>query len=414
MGTGRSVNRLNGLKVSRASAAGLYADGNGIYLQVAPSGAKSWILRFRHAGRRRDMGLGSLATVSLSEARQKATDARKDLDAGRDPIDARNAAAAAQEAKAARGMTFKVAALDCIKDRKDGWRNAKHADQWESTLTTYAFPTLGNVPVAAVDSAMVLKVLKPIWSAKPETASRVRGRIETVLDWAKAHKLREGENPARWRGMLDQVLPPRGKVRVVAHHPALPIGDVGAFMTKLREQNGTAARALELLILTAARTSETIRATWDEFDLSAKVWTIPKERTKAGRAHRVPLSAAALNVLKSMGEPVKGVFVFPGGKRGQPLSTNALLALLKRMGRADITSHGFRSTFRDWAAAQTNFPREVAEHALAHNVGGKVERAYQRDDLLAKRVKLMDAWAGFCAHASSQASIVSISRATRA
>lgn len=411
MGKGRATKRLNALAVSRAHAPGLYADGDGLYLQITQGGVRSWILRYRHAGKRRDMGLGSLAVVSLADARRKAADARKMLDAGHDPIAARTASHVAQAVTAARAMTFEAAALACIEDRKAGWRNAKHTDQWKATLEAYAFPTLGKLPVSAIDSPQVLKVLKPIWTRKTETASRVRGRIESILDWAKAHKHRDGENPARWRGMLDQVLPQRSKVRAVEHHPALPFAEVGAFMAKLRKQNGTAARALDLLILTATRTRETIHATWDEFDLDASVWTVPATRTKAGRPHRVPLTQAALDALKAMGGPVAGANVFPGGKRGKPLSTNALLALLKRMDRADITAHGFRSTFRDWAAAQTNFPREVAEHALAHNVGDKTERAYQRDDLLAKRVKLMEAWAKHCATVAKPGNVVALQRA---
>ncbi|MSO66057.1 MAG: site-specific integrase [Alphaproteobacteria bacterium] len=393
---GVRVDRLTALGVGRAKAPGLYPDGLGLYLQIAPGGARSWILRYRHAGRRRDMGLGSLNVVSLAEARRKAAEARKWLDAGRDPIEARKASRAAVAAAKAHSLTFEDAARKCIKDRRDGWRNGKHAAQWLATLEAYAFPTLGKIPATAIDVALVLKVLRPIWSKKTETASRVRGRIETVLDWAKAHGYRDGENPARWRGTLDQVLPRRSAVSAVKHHPALPYVQIGAFMEELRAQEGVAARAMELLILTATRTSETIQAKWDEFNLAAGVWNIPGERTKTKRDHRVPLTQAALNTLKAMGRPAPGAYVFPGGRPGRPPSSNALLARLNRMGRAEITAHGFRSTFRDWAATQTNFPREVSERALAHAVADKTERAYQRDDLLEKRRKLMEVWAKYC------------------
>ncbi len=279
---------------------------------------------------------------------------------------------------------------------KDGWRNAKHGTQWTATLAAYAFPVFGNVPAADIDVAMVLKALEPIWKQKPETAARVRGRIEAVLDWAAARGFRFGDNPARWRGHLANLLPARAKVRRVTHHPALPYARMGEFMAALRGQEGIAARALDFLILTAARTSEATGATWDEIDLGAATWTIPGERIKAGKEHRVPLSAPALAIVRAMAGTRESEFVFPGGRRARPLSNMAMASVLDRMGRGDITVHGFRSAFRDWCAEKTNYPREVAEMALAHAVGDKVEAAYRRGDLFEKRRRIMADWAKFC------------------
>jgi integrase len=271
----------------------------------------------------------------------------------------------------------------------------------------------GKLPVQSIDLAMVLKVLEPIWSTTSETASRLRGRIEAVLDWATVRGYRQGENPARWRGHLDSLLPSRAKVQAVRHHPALAYDQMGGFMEALRQQEGVSARALEFVILTACRTSEAIGATWDEIDLAAKLWTIPANRIKAGREHRVPLSAPALAILERMAVIRTGSHVFPGGKAGKPLSSMALLMVLRRIGRGDLTAHGFRSSFRDWAAERTSFPPEVAEMALAHSVSDKVEAAYRRGDLFEKRRQLADAWAKFCgtAKASSNSAVVPIRRA---
>jgi integrase len=286
---------------------------------------------------------------------------------------------------------------------------SKHAEQWRSTLSTYAYPVVGSQSVQAVNVALVMKVLEPIWDTKTETASRVRGRIESVLDWATARGYRRGENPARWRGHLQNLLPKREKVRRVVHHPALPYIEIGNFMTALRAHRGVAARAFEFLILTASRTSETIGARWDELDVDKAIWTVPAERIKAGREHRVPLSAPLVALIKRLSNTKAGEFLFPGTEPDRPLSNMAFLALLKRMDRADITPHGFRSTFRDWAAEQTNYPREAAEMALAHAVGDKVEAAYRRGDLFEKRRRLMGDWAQYCAmKKTSSAKIVSI------
>lgn len=387
--------RLTALAVARAKAPGMYADGSGLYLQIAPSG-RSWIFRYQHGGRRRYMGLGPVAAVSLAAARGKAQEARKALAEGNDPIAARRATQAALAAAAARSMTFEACASAYIASHKDGWRNAKHGAQWDSTLRAYAFPVLGDVPAADIDVAMVLKALEPIWAQKPETAARVRGRIEAVLDWATARGFRVGDNPARWRGHLANLLPARAKVQRVTHHPALPYARMGEFMAALRSQEGVAARALEFAILTAARTSEATGAAWAEFDLGAATWTIPGERIKAGREHRVPLSAPALAIVRAMAKTREGEFVYPGGRRGRPLSNMAMSAVLRRMGRDDITVHGFRSAFRDWAAESTNYSREVAEMALAHAVGDKVEAGYRRGDLFDKRRRIMADWAKHC------------------
>jgi len=412
----RATERLNNLAVTRAKAPGLYADGNGLYLRVgkpadnedgAPdvkAGPKSWVFRFMLDGRARYMGLGSLDTVSLSEARDKRNDARKALkNEGVDPIEAKHAAKAKVKLEKAKAVTFKDAAGRYMKAHGPGWKNPKHAAQWKSTLETYVYPVIGEQPVQAVDTALVTQILEPIWTEKNETASRVRGRIEAVLDWARARGFREGENPARWRGHLDHLLVDRNRL-ARGHHAALPYVELGDFMALLRAREGYSARALEFTILTAARTSEALGARWEEIDFAAKVWTVPADRMKAKRDHRVPLSAAALAILKPLNEARTGPFVFPGGKAGKPLSNMALLETLRRMGRGDLTAHGFRSTFRDWVQERTNYPRDAAEMALAHAVADKVEAAYRRGDMLDKRKPLMEAWATFAAQPSPKTS----------
>jgi integrase len=406
------VGRLTALKVEKAKQAGMYADGDGLYLQVTEGGA-SWIYRYMLAGRPREMGLGPLALFGLQEARAKALDARRLRHEGIDPIEARKAARLRARLDAAKAMTFKECADAYINAHRAGWRNAKHAAQWGATLATYAEPIIGALPVQTIDTALVLKVLEPIWTAKPETASRVRGRIESILDWARVRDYRTGENPARWRGHLDKLLPARSKVRKVEHHAALPYAELPAFLVALREQEGIAARALEFTILTAARTNETIGAPCSEFDHLDKIWTIPAERMKAVKEHRVPLSARALAVLRDAESARTGGtdYVFPGGKVGKPLSNMAMTEVLRRMGRGDITVHGFRSTFRDWAAECTNFPSEVVEMALAHAVGDKVEAAYRRGDLFEKRRRVMNAWAEFCGKRVPTGTVVNLRQA---
>jgi integrase len=401
----RAIGKLTTLRVERAKEPGMYGDGGGLYLRVTEDGAKNWVFRFMLGGRPRWMGLGPLALYGLQEARGKALDARRLRHEGIDPIETRRANRLRERLETAKAMTLKQCAESYIASHRAGWRNAKHAAQWEATLATYVYPAIGALPVQAIDTGLVCKVLEPIWTAKPETAGRVRGRVEAILDWAKARDYRAGENPARWRGHLDKLLPARSKVAKVEHHAALPFAELPDFMGRLRAQEGVAARALEFAILTAARTGETIGARWSEIKLADKIWTIPAERMKAGKEHRIPLSLRALAILEGMralrlegDQPAASdEFVFRGGKVGKPLSNMAFLMLLRRMERDDLTAHGFRSSFRDWASERTGFPAEVAEMALAHAVGDKVEAAYRRGDLFDKRRRLMDAWANFCA-----------------
>jgi integrase len=305
-------------------------------------------------------------------------------------------------------MTFRQCAERMIASHEAAWKNPKHRAQWKATLATYAYPMFGDLSVAAVDNGLVLKVLEPLWTTKPETAGRVRGRIEAVLDWAKARGYREGENPARWRGHLDKLLPNRRKVRAVKNHAAMPYRDIPDFMAELRDHTGVSARALEFAILTAGRTSEVIGATWSEIDLKSGVWTIPASRMKAGKEHRVPLSAPALELLKAL--PREGQHVFMGGRAGKPLSNMALLELMRGM-KPGFVPHGFRSTFRDWAAETTAFPSEVVEMALAHAISSKVEAAYRRGDLFEKRRALMTAWAHHCMPHLREENVVDLHRA---
>jgi len=392
----RQEKRLSALAVTKVVKPGMYADGLGLYLRVGPTGAKSWVFRYRVGNGRRDMGLGPLHTVTLADARVKAAECRRQRLDNSDPLQVRDAALLAAKLEDAKAMTFQNCAEAYISAHASGWRNAKHADQWRNTLASYAYPVFVDFPVQAIDTALIMKVLEPIWATKTETASRLRGRIECVLDWATVREFRRGENPARWRGHLENLLPKRQKVQKVEHHSALPYSEIGDFMTTLRTQEGAAARAFEFLILTATRTSETIGATWGEVDFDAKVWTIPASRIKAGKEHRVPLSPAALSILERMKNSGSGNHIFPGGQANTGLSNMAMLKLLERIGRSDLTVHGFRSTFRDWVSERTSFPREVAEMALAHAISDKVEAAYRRGDLFEKRRKLMEAWYAYC------------------
>ena len=403
----RTIGRLTALKVDKAKQPGMYADGGGLYLRVTDSGTKNWVFRFMLNGRPRWMGVGPLHTIGLAEARNRAAAFRLQRHDGVDPIERRRAERLQARLDAAKAVTFKECAARYIASHRAGWRNPKHAAQWQATLATYAEPVMGGLSVQAVDTALVLKVLEPIWTTKPETAGRVRGRIESILDWAKVRGYRAGENPARWRGHLDKLLPARSKVRRVEHHAALPYAELPSFLVRLREQEGIAARALEFAILTAARTGEVIGARWSEMDLLDKTWTLPAARMKAGREHRVRYPLARSPSWKEMQphRPAEDAFVFPGGKNGRPLSNMAFLMLLRRMGLGDVTAHGFRSSFRDWAAERTNFPAEVAEMALAHTVSDKTVAAYNRSDLFERRRRLMAAWATFCTAPEQKAHI---------
>ena len=368
---------------------GRYGDGAGLYLVVAPSGARKWVYRFSFAGKVTEAGLGAADVVSLAEARNKAHEARKMLEAGRNPIEAKRQAAIIDAGK----PTFGAIAAALIAAKESEWRNPKHRAQWRMTLENYAAP-LRSRPVDEIDTAAVLDVLKPLWQTKPETASRLRGRIEAVLDAAKAQGHRSGENPAAWRGHLAHLLPKRG-ILTRGHHAAMSYADVQTFVAQLREREALAALALEFCILTAARSGEVFGARWSEIDLAAKVWTVPAGRMKAAREHRIPLSDRTLVILERLFEARTDDLVFPGQRPGKPLSNTAMEMLLRRMDQDAVTVHGFRSAFRDWAGNETHFPREVAEAALAHVVGDKAEQAYRRGDALEKRRALMEAWANF-------------------
>ncbi|SAL29080.1 phage integrase [Caballeronia sordidicola] len=393
----RPIKKLSAVKVKQEKTPGYYSDGGGLYLDIGPTGSKSWIFRYARNKKAHWIGLGAYLNVSLEAARAKAEAMRQVLGNGQDPKEIR----LAERAKAAAKMTFTQCATAYIEAQTPGWKNAKHAEQWTNTLTTYAAPVIGPKDVALVDTTDIRQILEPIWTTKNETASRVRGRIEKVLAWAATRGLRSGENPARWKGHLDTLLAKPSAVQGDEHHASIPYADIAGFMESLRAMEGVAAKALEFCIYTAARTNEIIGAQWAEIDLEAKLWTVPAERMKMKKEHRVPLSGRAVAVLKAMEKIKQDDFVFPGMTKDKGLSNMSLLAVLKRMDRTDLTVHGFRSTFRTWAAETTNFPRELAEKALAHAVRSEVEAAYQRGDLLAKRGKMMDAWASYCAKHSA-------------
>jgi len=387
--------KLSARKVATAKA-GKYGDGNNLYLIVAEGGSRKWILRFNWRGRPREMGLGSASSVSLADARDRAIDAKRKLSNGINPIEDR------QREKGV--PTFGEMADQIVETLSQGFRNEKHRAQWKMTLEVYAAP-LRSIPIDEVTTDDVLGILKKIWTTKPETASRVRGRIEKVLDAAKARGLRKGENPAQWRGHLDHLLPKPSKLSR-GHHAAMPYGDLPQFVEKLRAREALAGQALEFCILTAARTSEVLKMTWVEVDLESRVWSVPAPRTKAGRPHRVPLSERAAEILlKLQHDPTPSDYVFPGQKKARPLSNMAMDMMLRRMSVEGVTVHGFRSSFRDWAGNETSFPRELAEAALAHVVGDKSEQAYRRSDALEKRRQMMDAWAVWCD--PSQSNVVS-------
>jgi len=392
------VNALTPMTVKHAPA-GRHADGGGLHLLVKDTGARSWVFRFMLKGKSRDLGLGPAAgpdAITLADARLRTSALRLKVKDGIDPLAERQIKAAeamaAQQAAQIAGKTFKDVAKAHIEANEDSWRNAKHRQQWSNTLATYVYPVIGDVPVAEVGTEHVMTILEPIWRAKPETASRVRGRIETILDAAKARGYRQGENPARWRGHIAQILPARARL-TRGHHRALAYDDLPAFMTKLREREAVAALALEFAILTAARTGEVIGAKWGEVDLEKAVWTIPADRMKAGREHRVPLSSRAVEILEETMKLGKD-WLFPGSGDDQ-LSSMAMTMLLRRM-KVDATVHGFRSAFRDWSAECTGYAHEVCEMALAHTIGNKAEAAYRRGDLFEKRRRLMADWAEYC------------------
>jgi integrase len=382
--------KFSDLSVKKLSKPGVYGDGAGLYIRVTETGSKHWIHRFTLDGKAHWMGLGPYPEITLAEARQKTLDARRVKLAGNNPIAERDA----ENAKKRGAITFQECADQYIASHRSGWKNSKHVSQWSNTIATYCGPIIGTVPVKAVDVALIMRVLDPIWTTKAETASRLRGRIESILDWATVRGYREGDNPARWKGQLDHLLPNISRVKRITHHAALGYAEMAELMLTLRQQAGIAAKALEFTILTACRSGEARLATWEEIDLNSRVWVIPGERMKAGKEHRVPLSDAAIAVLNQMDQTTK--YIFPGRSEGRPLSDMSLSSVLRRMGRDDLTVHGFRSTFRDWASESTAYARDVAEMALAHSIGNKVEAAYRRGDLFTKRTRMMADWAEFC------------------
>jgi integrase len=389
----QTVNRLTATEVKKVKEPGMYPDGAGLYLQVTGNVAKSWILRYSLRGAAREMGLGSLRKVSLADARRKTAECHKLLDDHIDPIEHRSQARAAAALTSTQSITFKEASAQYIAVRRKGLKNAKHAAQWGTTIATYAEPILGKLLVRDIDVGHVHRVLGPIWTMKPETAGRVRGRIEKILGWGKANKYRDGENPARWRDNLDQLLPKLSEVRNVKHHPALPYVELPTFVEKLRQVEGAAARALEFTILTAARTQEVVLASPTEINERAKLWTAPAEHMKLKREHVVPLCERAMQLLVGASES----YLFPSPvHQDKHLSNMAMAMVLERMGYSHVTVHGFRSSFKDWCRDCTRFENYVSEAALAHASGDKIEAAYARSAVVEKRRKLMDAWAAFC------------------
>jgi integrase len=408
----RKAKTLDALTVSRLKMPGLHAVGgiDGLYLQVSTSGARSWILRYTIAGKRRDMGLGSFPEVSLAEAREQAQKARSKVREGIDPILERKRIKSALIAEYTSSVTFKEAAQSYIAAHESAWKNSKHAAQWSSTLETYAYPVIGDVWVKDITVAHVMRILEPIWATKNETALRLRGRIESILDAAKVRGQRDGENPARWKGHLENLLANISRRARIKHLAALPYDEINPFMMELRQVGGISALALEFAILTAARSGEVRGAAWDEIDTKKAVWVIPAFRMKAKKEHHIPLSPRALEILEIV--PRESDLIFPG-RKGQ-LSDMSLSAVLKRMNRNDLTVHGFRSTFRDWAAERTNYPREVCEHALAHQLKDQAEAAYQRGTLFEKRRKLMNDWAKYCDTSAIKGEIIPINQSNTA
>jgi integrase len=402
----RRFQRLTALSITRAKTPGYMHDGGGLYLQVAPAGSKSWIFRFSLAGKRREMGLGPYPGVSLAAARQAASSAHSLARAGKDPIAARDAERARKRLEDARAITFDQAADQFIAANEPGWRNGRHRGQWRASLATFASPVIGRMPVADIGVPEVMRVLEPLWREKTETGSRVRGRIERVLDWAKVRGYRTRENPAQWRGHLDKLLPARRKVQKVKHHAAVAIDDLPAVYARLADLSSMTALALRFAILTAARAGEVTGARWSEIDMEAKVWTVPSDRIKAGKTHRVPLSREAMAILARVRATATGIFIFPSRVAGRSLSVTSQLKVLKAAG-CDATVHGMRASFRDWASERTHHPRDVAEMALAHAIGDKVEAAYRRGDLFERRKLMMEDWARFVLTTPS-AKVVSI------
>lgn len=391
---GKNTERLKAIELKKLGQ-GNHPDGAGLYLQVK-GGGRSWLYRYELDGKERWMGLGSFPDISLAQARKKARDARNLKNDGTDPIEERRKRRVASRLERAGTITFREAADRYIKAHASSWKNKVHSKQWESTLSRYAHPVFGDLPVSGIQTSHILDAIEPIWTDKTETASRVRGRVEAILDWAAVRGYREkGVNPAQWRGHLEHVLPKRSKIAKVRHQPALHYDDIPELVAELKESIGVTPLALEFTILTAVRTNEAIKSTWSEFDLPNKTWTIPKERMKAERSHRVPLCSRAIAILRMLPREKGNDHVFIGGRSGTGLSNMAMLKLLKKL-RPGMTVHGMRSSFKDWAREKTNFSREVSEAALAHQISDGTEAAYARGDLFDKRRTLMNRWAKYC------------------
>ncbi len=390
----KKAKELSALEIKRLTEIGKYPVGSGVYLEVNSEHSKVWILRITVGNKRRNIGLGSYPTVSLAQAREKAAEARDLIAKGIDPIEQKKAVLSALKAKQAKEISFKQCALEYIETHSSSWKNAKHGQQWHNTLTTYAFPVIGDLFVADVEQQHILKILKPIWTDKTETAKRLRGRLEAILDWAAVHGYREKDNPAIWRGRLDKLFPSPAKVAKVKHHTAMKIDDVPLFMSQLKDHDSISAKCLMLVILTACRSGEARGMKWDEIDFEKGIWTIPEDRMKAGREHQVPLSKQAIHLLQSIPQTENNLYVF-FSHTGKPLSDMTLSMLMRRM-QIDAKPHGFRSTFRDWAGDRTNYPRDLAEAALAHTLTNKVEAAYRRSSALEKRRAMMQDWGDYC------------------
>jgi integrase len=408
------MGKLTALAVMRVTAAGMHSDGDGLYLQVGAGGAKSWIYRFTLSGRERYLGLGSTNAIPLKRARELAAEARQVRAEGIDPVEKRRSDRVAKRVESTRAITFDQCASAYIAAHEAGWRNAKHRYQWRATLRDYASPVFGHFPVQDIDTNLVMRVIEPLWRTKTETASRTRQRIEAILDWATVREYRQGANPARWRGHLQKLLPAKAKVSAVEHLAAMPYADIPAFMAAMRTRESVSARCLELTILTAARTGETINTRWSEFDLDTRVWVIPGSRMKMGAEHRIPLAPRAVDILREIYSRRAGEFVFANVGTGRPISDMTMRKLLTLAGHSQLTVHGFRSTFTDWAHECTEFPDIVIDMALAHKVSDKVQAAYRRGDLFEKRRKLMEAWANYCSRPAFEGDVMPTRHSTGA
>ena len=404
----KKAKELTAVQVKRLTKPGLHAIGGvaGLHLQVKDTGARSWILRVKIGNRRRDIGIGGYPDVTLAAGRDSAREAREQIRQGIDPVDARKAARSALMASQAKQLTFEQATMLCHKSKAPAFRNIKHGSDWINSVQRYAVPIIGKLPVADVELPHIIKILEPIWTTKTETATRVRQRIESILAWATVSGYRTGDNPARWKGNLEHALAKPSKVRKVKHHAALPWQEIGGFMVELRKHNGMAAKALEFLILTAARSGEVRLATWAEIDLDAKVWTVPADRMKADKAHRVPLSAPVITLLKALPRFEGSSYVF-SAPRGGALSDMSISAVCRRM-KVEAVPHGFRSSFKDWCRSAASYADEVSELALAHVSSDATRAAYARDELLPKRIRMMRDWAKFCGIVPSKADVVPI------